>query len=400
MTSEHDDNRKVAEALYLTEVKGSELLLVFLSFFKQARGLPHSVVRYGSDPDGRHIDVVFDDEGRIQRVISALNHTEIATLSDRIKETLIENQREAVAQTICFSTHDAVRGTYRYRDVFQIIPIPSNAAHAPVIIADHPLILQFKYVSSPDPTINSRRRAEKTAKLTRTLGIICRPPIFPHSRYTRFFWSTSFDAGITANWLQEGYGYDGFTPELPDFSDPPGFKSIRRYPSDEYYSERFMTADYELALPDIIDEYLEKVFCLGAEDARKFAIASTWIAQVPALWMESSSAAFVAVASAVEALLEKKSETCTECGQPKFGVSKKFRAFLEEYVPNVRTKYPQELKQIYRIRSDLAHGADLLLADLECWNFYEEPRQAWQDAVQRNTHNIGATAVLNWLLRR
>lgn len=396
MRPERQQNARVAQALYIGKVNSSELLLVLLSFFKQARGVSHSVVRYG---ESSHIDIEFDTQGNVKGVVSSLSENQIASLSEKIRETLIANQRQAVAQTICFSTHDDVRGSYRYKDVFQILPIPPSAPHAPAIVADHPLLLQFSYVKSPDQSVNSRRRVEKTATLTRILGIVCRPPIMASSRYARFFWNTSFDPTVSAKWLQEGYGYEGFTSELSDFSDCRTLGSIKKYPRTEYYSDRFMTEDYELALPDIIDEYLDKAFSLGAEDARRLAIASSWIAQVPTLWFESSSAAFVAVVSAVEALLGKKSQTCPECGQPKFEISKRFKAFLDEYVPDVQTRYPAELKRIYRVRSDLAHGADLLLADLEYWNFYGEPRQAQQGIMQRNTHDIAARAVLNWVLK-
>ncbi len=395
--SERHLNSKVAEALHINDVKSSELLTVFLSFFKQARGLTDSVIRYG---EASYIDVEFDPSGKIKGLVSCLTNNEIGVLSEKIKNSLIANQRQAVAQTVCFATSRAVRGTYRYKDVFQIVPIPSTAPHAPAIIADHPLLLQFSYVNSPHPTVNSKRRVEKTAKLTRLLGVVCRPPVFSEPRYARFFWNTSFDPKITAKWLQQGYGYEGFAPELSEFSDFPTSRRIRQYPSTEYYSDRFMTEDYEFALPNIMDEYLDKVFSLGAEDERRFAIASSWIAQVPALWMESSSAAFVAVVSAAEALLGPKGETCAACGQPKFGISKAFKAFLEEYVPDIRSRYPLELKQIYRIRSGLAHGAGLLLADLEYWNFYGDLRHASEDIMQRNTHNIGAEALRNWVLRR
>jgi hypothetical protein len=93
--------------------------------------------------------------------------------------------------------------------------------------------------------------------------------------------------------------------------------------------------------------------------------------------MESSSSAFIAVVSGIEALIEKKSETCPECRQPKFGVTKKFEKFLKEHVPNIQENYPNELKQIYQVRSGLAHGVDLLWEDREYWNFFGEPRQQW-----------------------
>ena len=400
MTATSNDEHRVTELLYLERVDHSELLSILLSVFKRTSWVSQSVQRYGESSSGSHVDVLFDSEGSIERITPTLPDHELRTLSDQIKQVLVDNQKEAVAQTFCFSRNRAVRGFYRYKDAFQILPIPAAAPHAPFVVADHPLVLQFSYIISADLGINSKRFKEKTTKLTRILSVVCRPAIFPRSRYTRFFWNTSFDDDeCTVKWLQEGYGYPGFTPAPTGFSTVSEFPQITLFPKNEYYSDAFVEPDYELVLPDLIDEYLDKVFALRGEDAKRFAIASTWFSQVSALWMESNSSAFVAAVSAIEALIDKKSEPCEACGQPKFGVTKKFAGFLEEYVPNIRTRFPQELKQIYRVRSSLAHGADLLLADLESWNFLWEPKQAWQNVVERNTHEIVACALLNWVLR-
>jgi len=107
----------------------------------------------------------------------------------------------------------------------------------------------------------------------------------------------------------------------------------------------------------------------------------------------------VAVVSAVEALLDKKSEACPACRQPKYGVIKKFKAFLEQHVPDVKTRFPEELDEIYKVRSALAHGAKLLSADLEYWNFFGAWKQQQEDAAQRNTHDIVAAALRSWILK-
>jgi hypothetical protein len=140
------------------------------------------------------------------------------------------------------------------------------------------------------------------------------------------------------------------------------FSPILLYPSAKYYSDAFTTENYEFALPDTIDEYLDRVFALSSEAATQFAIASTWFSHIPSLWMESSSSAFIAAVSAIEALLKKESETCRECGQPKFSLTRKFKAFIEAHVPNIKMRFPEELNLIYKVRSDLAHGGKLLLS--------------------------------------
>lgn len=97
----------------------------------------------------------------IEKMEGALDDIRAKALAEQVSSTLLENQKEAVGQSFCFSRHDAVQGFYRYKDIFQLIPIPATAPHAPMIMADHPFILQFRYLACPDPAINGHRRTEK-----------------------------------------------------------------------------------------------------------------------------------------------------------------------------------------------------------------------------------------------
>jgi hypothetical protein len=121
---------------------------------------------------------------------------------------------------------------------------------------------------------------------------------------------------------------------------------------------------------------------------------------VKELWPRASSSALIAVVSAIEALLEKHSEKCHECGQPKFGIARKFKHFLKTYVPNVEKQFLEEFRAIYETRSHLAHGERVLMADLRPWNYLGDPLQQWQGRFQRNTYRMTATALRNWVLSR
>ncbi len=245
MNVNSNDQRKLNEALCIGNMNSSNYFRFFSPSLSEqiAFHLQGCVTAQASQwfLSEHHID----SEGSIEGVTSTLSDSEIGALSSHIRAMLVENQKNALAQTICFSPHLTVRGLYRYKDVFQILPIPQSAADAPMIVADHPLILQFKFVSSPDAGINSKRQVKEAATLIRILGVVCRPKISPKSRYTRFFWSTSFDNEMVARWLQEGYGYSGFRPELAEFSPASECPRIKIYPSAEYYSNEFMTDDYE-----------------------------------------------------------------------------------------------------------------------------------------------------------
>ena len=269
-----------------------------------------------------------------------------------------------------------------------------------MMVAPHPFILQSKYWSCPDATINGQRRTENAVKFTRILNTLCGCAISSSARFVQHFWGISPDKEFACRLTQEGYGYQSFIPELKEFSATNELHAIRLFPAATYYDINFFSGDYAVTLPDSSEKYLDKVLSLKGEHARRFEIASTWFSQVNGLWPQSSSSAMIAVVSAIEALLEKSSESCKACGQHKFEITKKFRAFLKEYVPGIEEAFPEEFKAIYKMRSDLAHGSALLVADLEYWNYFGTPLQQWQDEFQRNTFYITATALRNWVLAR
>jgi hypothetical protein len=97
--------------------------------------------------------------------------------------------------------------------------------------------------------------------------------------------------------------------------------------------------------------------------------------------------------AAIEALLDKKSDTCHACGQPKFSITRKLREFLQRFVPGIETSV---LNQIYSVRSDLAHGLDLLLRDLGQLGI-SSPGEASEMMLQYRTFDVARAAVLNWL---
>ncbi len=87
---------------------------------------------------------------------------------------------------------------------------------------------------------------------------------------------------------------------------------------------------------------------------------------------------------------------CSSCNQPRYRITKHFQEFLKTNVPNI-DQYPKEKKTIYQIRSQLAHGMDLLQADLEPWNFTMDAKQDEQRQLQDNLYYITRIAICNWL---
>ncbi len=115
-------------------------------------------------------------------------------------------------------------------------------------------------------------------------------------------------------------------------------------------------------------------------------MACNWYAQYRYTAKESRSSAFIALVTALECLGE----------QPRYRVTVHFKEFLKKYFPAI-DQFPKEKKIIYQVRSQLAHGADLLRADLEPWNFLVDATEEDQGQLQRNLLYIARLAIYNWL---
>jgi len=282
------------------------------------------------------------------------------------------------------------------KNIFQIIPVPNEAPQVSYALGDHPFILQFKYLSSPDFVINQTRRTEQATKYTRFLNVISKSRVFKSPRYNTNFWAlkTADLDNWSSEWTQEGYILKNFENEVKNFSEPGDL--IKLTASDIYYNRGHVRSTSDFELPDDVEIMLDKIFSLDLEKYKKFEIACTWFSQNQYLWPHSSSAAFIAIISSLESLMDKSGEKCKCCGQPKYSITKKFSKFLKDYVPDI-DKMPYEENLIYKTRSDLAHGADLFLSDLEPWGFFSGNQKINQDSLQRNTYQIVATALLNWL---
>jgi hypothetical protein len=58
-----------------------------------------------------------------------------------------------------------VSGAFRHRDIFQVLPVPSDAPRSPWLVANHPFLLQFKYKASNAAFVGGSRRAVQAQRL-------------------------------------------------------------------------------------------------------------------------------------------------------------------------------------------------------------------------------------------
>ena len=134
----------IEDKFHVKKVDSQELLQVLLSYFGHAEGNKPRGYRYKKTGKDFFLDIQIDAAERIGKI--SLSHgfpnEELDRIESKIKETLINNQNLRIGQVVGFSS-ERVEGCFRYKDLFQIIPVPYNAPKPKVMVADHPFILQF-----------------------------------------------------------------------------------------------------------------------------------------------------------------------------------------------------------------------------------------------------------------
>ncbi len=397
---------------HINEVRPQELMRILLMHFNQAQNISDFTYRYKNPSSSNYIDVFCNEDGSIKNIVISKDfpEEELMQLKQKIQDNLITDNGEMVGQIIGFCT-EKISGYFKYKDLFQIFPVPDSSPKPDVAIADHPFVFEVKFKKSPDFTINNSRKMEKAIIYSRLLNQLVNQHIWLGNRYGQFAWAyinVEDVANLTSKWVQLGYIPKGLEDNGGRFSSLDALKPIEREEFNKYYSSMGRsTADFKL--PDNLEASLDKAFSLGSSKWKKFFMACSWYAQHPFTWQESHSSAFIELVTALECLAQDKDvckccnqplleneDICKCCGQPRYRVTKHFQQFLKEYVPSI-DHYPLAKKTIYQIRSQLAHGMDLLQADLEPWHFMMDARQDDQRKLQSDLYFITRTAIYNWL---
>jgi hypothetical protein len=402
---------------HLEEVKHEELISLLLSHFGHlsSERLPGEYIFEKRDNPQNKLIVGITKNGKVS-FVKGVNITkeEYDEIEQSIIKNLIENQDIKIAQSVLFSINLKINGAFKYKDLFQVLPIPPDAPNIDHIAGEHPFILQYKYSSSANVLIDNSRKKSCEIYIARLLSFFTRGYIKHSSFFTSFSWiyeKEFVEGNIVSRYAQHGYSWKDIGSIVDSFNDIEGFVKIDTVAPENYYKylPDNQTEDCSLLLPSNLSYLFDKVNALKGEYKQSFERACNWYYQSKEIWGQSQSSAFIASVTALECLFEKletcpecgspneeKLETCNSCGQPKFKITKTLREFLGKYVPFIG-EMKRERNLIYKVRSDLAHGLDMLSRDIEPGLFIK-PIQQEQDQLQRNINYIVYIGMYNWLV--
>lgn len=395
-----DARPSLSQRLYADRVDAQELQALVLSFYSRGKHLDGRLIGYGREENSIAIIIQFTKAGSIASIKPGPDYidAEVETLAKFIKEQLIDESDTAVGRRIMFAG-TPFRGSYRYRDRFQILPVPPEAPRPVFGTGGHPFQIEVAFRDASDWSVKSRRMMQAAHEIELLCSALLGPVVLPALNQFNCHWvMTSFESEPTYSYSQGGYGWPGMKgPYDSAFSSLDGFPPAKWEDAQTYYTENSIGAGEALALPSTFNQSLDTYFALSQDDRKRFLAACYWYQQYGRLWAISRSAAFVALVSAVEALtIQSDSVTCDHChSKISAGPTQLFAAFIEKFVPNASATSASR-KALYRLRSQITHGDKILLSDRAEWigGFVSTQEQM---EIYR-LHGIVRIAIINWLL--
>ena len=385
----------------LDTVDHHELIGVVLTHFGRGEGLEQRRQKFYRDGSSHFVVLSASVEGGLTKieVSDGFPADDFEALLQAVRMQLVENQADAAGAGVLFCPNSYVKGYFQYRDRFVIGPMPLESPQPPYLVGDHPFAIRFRYVASADWVLSQRRRHAQTILCGRYLNVLLSPRISAGSRFTEFGWATdqTDPAKVTSKWVQMGYIQAGLEAGALPLKPPEGIPELARIPKDTYYRDPFGGRTHDLAIPDNLEQSLDRIMTLSRERRHQFEIAAAWLDQSGDIWRASGSASFAALVIAVEALLElRPGEVCDCCNQPKYATTRRFKDFLVRHIPGVGN-YPAVLQRMYQVRSGIVHGIDLFEQDQYPWRYMPSIRGDEEMDLFRTAHQLVRVAVLNWL---
>lgn len=401
-------NRNLLHDLYADKVAPTELEPVLLAYFGRGRQLSIDEYAYGRSEESYSISLHYlKGKLRAIRTGPAWDQQDLEPLRSAIQSALLGPSTTRVGRFVAF-TAIPTTGAYRFRDVFQIFPVPPDAPRPPYLIGDHPFLVEFHYPSVPDSMVDTSRRVRVGREIELLLCALLPFPIHGRRLNITHHWvlddqSESSKESPSSRFRQLGYSWAGLNKLSRDhFSDISSIAQLVRRPAQEHFALRWISTDAVVTLPDTMDSLCEKVFTLPNKEKDRFFRACYWYQHASVVASLSSSAKYTALVIAVETLMPRpdNSQKCKTCNLSTGPSSNaRFSSFVEEYAPNATTT-PEDRKRFYAIRSKLSHGDSLLHGDQGFFGPAFVPKHTVEWSDMDRVQNIARVVLINWLLKK
>lgn len=317
-----------------------------------------------------------------------LTAAESDDIQKQIVAELVTKTGTRIASAILFSDLP-VEGWYRYADSLQILPPPKGAPRLDCLMRDHPLLLQFRFATSPNFAIRNIRKATRgreivlmlTGLLAGSVRSLTGPgehhwTILPHQPGTP----------LRTEYLQEGYLCSGFVEESDEFESVNGIPQLAGLEPNDYYSRWAISSESRFEVPDNLAQLLATFHELPDGQRDKFLRACCWFELSNKFYTHSCSAAFAALVSSIEALMPAQ--------RGRKSITQRFKQFVDQMAPSSGA-VEQSRRKLYRVRSELLHGVRLSPSDY--LGLSPSPRSGEEFENLQQAQHVVKLVLANWL---
>lgn len=384
----------IKELLRVGEADDEELATVLTSVLPRGAQFTANEVEYKNSEDEWVLSLRYSDGVAVDAVTgpaftSAIEEQIRAALADALDGTARKIWRVPM-----FSLR-RVEGWYRHDDDFLIQPAPEEAPRPNVEYAQHPWVLEFSFVDSPNFQVRNLRTERRAYELALVLNLMLGGKIDRPTNRGRNHWVFTRMADGTpgiggSEWLQEGYFIPGFNPQADDFSNVDAWSRLAEVPTDEYYGRRGFDFN-PLAVPASMTDLCDAFGRLRGTQWNRFLRSCYWLHMSDAVWTYSQSLHLVSLINGLECLAQSGEKRLVPDASTKM-----FLDFMQEYAPGRPSR--SRLNRIYEARSLVTHGERLLGYDTpQAFGLHPTStadRESGLEAVL-----LARGAIINWLVR-
>jgi hypothetical protein len=397
-----DPNRNLLAELRPAGVRQEEFLEVLTRHIQTS--VHESETRYVLYPANppHELRVKFDKHGALSGVFAmpALSADKLERIRLDVFEEFVQTTEVGVGREVFFSSHP-VEGCWCHRDQVHILPVPPHAPRAPMLVADHPFLIEYTYRATSSDQINGHRRNRQASTLQKVLNSVLASRIrwIGHSAVGTLShrWSLVSQDPWEVEYVQEFYQYLDTAP-YNTFSETGSLPEIAAVAPNDYYRERNRLTGAPLDLPSDLGDTLDQFFGLEEVQQDRFLHASYWLSQ--ANQTTSFSLMLLAAVQAIEVLVTrpKAPVKCGSCGSSLGpGPTRLFNTFLDVFLPSFM-KDTGGHRALYGVRSGLTHGNQPpFMVDVGASFSGINPRDLEQREIVGEGLRISRMCLRNWL---
>lgn len=388
-------------ALRAREAEPSEFIAVLLTHFGYSQGSGPER-RFGAQNSPPSLIVRYDGDGGVAEVLpgEAFDASEVEVLRSKVEREAIASTGIAVGRSILFSVVP-LRGWYRYRDRFQLSPVPPDAPTSPMTFMLHPLMLETAFPHSENPSVITDRQARAEREISLLLGIFVGMGLKARPRRSPAVWVMDRNDHAGPSILtHENYSWPGMRIREDAFSDVAELEPADTESLHDIMSRMGgLDLDSILAMPSELTHLLDRYFALSVQLQLRYLRAAYWYDHAMQISSISRSATYVALSRAVEALLPPAPKNPPRCETCKTDISggptKRFSQLVDRLTGGAISS--TQRRRFYQLRSKLTHGNELLIDDEEA--SHGTPSWLSQQNELMAMSNVARVVLLNWLIQ-